>query len=83
MNPKVRASLEEAGWRFGDAADFLGETNLPPDKQVGPINEATPIGHCAIEAVCVHRLLDEQDVPREKDGKTLSLWGRVLVFKEL
>jgi transcriptional regulator with XRE-family HTH domain len=27
MNPEKRAALEAAGWRFGDAADFLGMTD--------------------------------------------------------
>lgn len=26
MNPKKRKALEAAGWKFGDAADFLGMT---------------------------------------------------------
>jgi hypothetical protein len=27
MDPKKRQALEAAGWRFGDAADFLGMTD--------------------------------------------------------
>jgi transcriptional regulator with XRE-family HTH domain len=27
MNPEKRKALEAAGWRFGDAADFLGMTD--------------------------------------------------------
>lgn len=52
---------------------------LPADKRLPPQNEASPEGHCAVEAACVHHCLDDRDVPRKsEDGRTLSLWGRVV-----
>jgi len=49
----------------------------PEDKRLPPLNEADPVGHCAVEAACVHRKLDELGVPREEGCNELSLWGRV------
>ena len=51
-----------------------------PDKCIGIQNEATPEGHCAVEAACVHRCLDDRDVSRKEGDQTLSLWGRVMEF---
>jgi hypothetical protein len=55
----------------------------PPDQRLPPMNEASPEGHCAVEAACVHKCLDDRAVPREDAaGNTYSLWGRVLKFKK-
>lgn len=43
-------------------------------------DEARPFAHDRTEAVCVRRCLDDQAVPTERDGKPLSLWGRVATF---
>lgn len=56
--------------------------NLPPDKRLGVVNEAEPLGFCAVESYCVHRCLDDRGVPRGDDSGTFSLWGRVLAFLE-
>lgn len=32
---------------------------------------------------CLHLCLDKEKVPREKNGKEYSLWGRVLIFSEM
>ena len=53
----------------------------PPDHRLGAVNEADPVGHCAVEAACTHRCLDDAGVPRKFNGRTLSLWGRVTLFR--
>ncbi len=56
--------------------------SIYPDQQLGPVDEATPIGHCAVEAACVHHCLDDRHIPRaDSKGETYSLWGRVEQYK--
>lgn len=52
----------------------------PPDKRLPPLDETIPEGWCALQAACVHRLLDERGVQRSDGDGTLTLWGRVMRF---
>jgi len=66
------------GWRYADEPSQAEAISTEPeDKRLPPLNEADPVGHCAVEAACVHRKLDELGIPREEGGDELSLWGRV------
>lgn len=43
----------------------------------GPLNEADPVQHAATECLCANRFLDECDIQHYKDGRKLSLVGRI------
>lgn len=50
-------------------------------REVMPGDVATPTGHAAEEAQCVHLCLDDRRVPRTAaNGEVLSLWGRVCEY---
>ena len=50
-------------------------------REVTPGDVATPTGHAAEEAECVHLCLDDRRVPRAAaNGETFSLWGRVCEY---
>lgn len=51
------------------------------DKGTMQIN-LSRIRYDADECECVHRCLDEKNIPREFNGEELSLWGRVCLYKE-
>jgi hypothetical protein len=75
-SPVLLRSRGRAGiTSFGLARDSKSPAII---ESVMPINEADPVGHLAVEALCVHRCLDDRNVPRaDERGETYSLWGRV------
>ena len=45
--------------------------------RLGPLNIADPIQNAAEEYLCAQIILDDMGIPREHDGRILSLVGRI------
>lgn len=71
MRINGKSEISEADW-------------LKHFREVVPGDAATPTGHAAEEAECVHLCLDDRRVPRQDaNGKVFSLWGRVCEYMRM
>lgn len=76
-------------WKQNIIQDSLSptvpEARIPVDNAplpCGPLNVADPVQHAAEEYLCAMQVLDDREIPRQLDGKTLSLVGRIFALEQ-